>query len=306
MYTNPGDNYYPFGLQMAGISSKAANITLNKENTFQGQRFDDDLGVNYYSFKYRNHDPQIGRFIQIDPLSDKYVYNSTYAFSENKVINGVELEGLEVVLINEKKDPAIYKAGVANTDKSAVHIYAHGTPSNMDVSGNNSWSNKKEDFQGVLNKSDVYQENKNSKDLTVIIHSCRAGRSYTDEKGNYIPSYAENMSAAFPNLTIIAPDERDAFSSSGKELGPRQIDDPKNNRGDYKDGAAHTINNKSGNWNVFKNGKFTGSYSASDYDAQTAPSWFERNFQFTPNQNPSTGINSSQTAPMTKEEEKKN
>jgi hypothetical protein len=44
------------------------------------------------------HDPQIGRFWQVDPLSDKYVYNSTYAFSENKVTAHVELEGLEAKL----------------------------------------------------------------------------------------------------------------------------------------------------------------------------------------------------------------
>ena len=30
-------------------------------------------------------------------MADDYVYNSTYAFSEDKVINGVELEGLELV-----------------------------------------------------------------------------------------------------------------------------------------------------------------------------------------------------------------
>jgi len=86
---------------MAGISSKAANITLNKEKTFQGQRFDDDFGLNWDQFKWRNHDPQIGRFIEIDPLSEKYVYNSVYAFSENNVIAHVELEGLEKAPINK-------------------------------------------------------------------------------------------------------------------------------------------------------------------------------------------------------------
>ncbi len=80
---------------MAGISSKAAGTIQNKEKTFQGQRFDDDLGLNWVQFKWRNHDPQIGRFIEVDPLSEKYVYNSTYAFSENKVTGNVELEGLE-------------------------------------------------------------------------------------------------------------------------------------------------------------------------------------------------------------------
>jgi len=53
--------------------------------------------LNWVQFKWRNHDPQIGRFIEIDPLANDYVYNSTYAFSENKVTNHIELEGLEAV-----------------------------------------------------------------------------------------------------------------------------------------------------------------------------------------------------------------
>jgi RHS repeat-associated protein len=89
---------------MAGISSKAAGGIQNKEKTFQGQRFDDDLGLNWLQFKWRNHDPQIGRFWQIDPLSDKYVYNSTFAFSENHVTTHVELEGLEKFPIHTEGD----------------------------------------------------------------------------------------------------------------------------------------------------------------------------------------------------------
>ncbi|HEU4472908.1 MAG TPA: RHS repeat-associated core domain-containing protein [Flavisolibacter sp.] len=93
-------HYYPFGLTMAGISSKAAEFGKpeNKKNKFQNQEFTDDFGVNGYEFKYRMHDPQIGRFWQIDPLANEYVHNSTYAFSENKVTSHVELEGLEAKL----------------------------------------------------------------------------------------------------------------------------------------------------------------------------------------------------------------
>jgi hypothetical protein len=50
---------------------------------------------NSANYKYRMHDPRIGRFFAIDPLRDKYPHNSPYAFSENKVIAWVELEGLE-------------------------------------------------------------------------------------------------------------------------------------------------------------------------------------------------------------------
>lgn len=42
--------------------------------------------------------PDVGRFFNIDPLAQKYTYNSPYAFSENCVVNSRELEGLEKVL----------------------------------------------------------------------------------------------------------------------------------------------------------------------------------------------------------------
>lgn len=93
-------HYYPFGLTMAGISSRAAGMMANKEQTFQEQRLIDDLDLNWIPFKWRTHDPQIGRFLQMDPLSDDYRYQSPYIFSENRVTDGRELEGLEYVSIH--------------------------------------------------------------------------------------------------------------------------------------------------------------------------------------------------------------
>jgi RHS repeat-associated protein len=88
-------HYYPFGLTMTGISSKAFGVAENKQQKFQGQSFNDDLQLDFYEFKWRQHDPQIGRFIEVDPLAEKYGYNSPYAFSENHVTTHIELEGLE-------------------------------------------------------------------------------------------------------------------------------------------------------------------------------------------------------------------
>ncbi|MEW4923106.1 hypothetical protein [Algibacter sp. 2305UL17-15] len=65
---------------------------------FQGQEKDDEVkgtsgsSVNY---TFRMHDPRVGRFFAVDPLAHSYPWNSTYAFSENRVIDGIELEGLE-------------------------------------------------------------------------------------------------------------------------------------------------------------------------------------------------------------------
>lgn len=87
------DDYYPFGLTFGGYQRQGE--TENKLNTFQDQELIDDLDLNWVQFKWRNHDPAIGRFFNVDPLAEKYVYNSPYAFSENHVTSHVELEGLE-------------------------------------------------------------------------------------------------------------------------------------------------------------------------------------------------------------------
>jgi len=121
-------HYYPFGLTMAGISSKAAGDMKNKENTFQNQRFDKDFDLNWVQFKWRNHDPQIGRFIEIDPLAHDYRHNSTYAFSENRVTDGRELEGLEYVSIHHYTNGMNgIKRHYMSSDKEINKI--HGTTS---------------------------------------------------------------------------------------------------------------------------------------------------------------------------------
>src|SRR5690606_37855870 len=64
---------------------------------FQGQEAENEIwGEGNASFyKYRISDNRLGRFFSVDPLAAQYPHNSTYAFSENRVIDGVELEGLE-------------------------------------------------------------------------------------------------------------------------------------------------------------------------------------------------------------------
>lgn len=37
---------------------------------------------------------RLGRFFAVDPLFKEYPWNSTYAFSENRLIDRIELEGL--------------------------------------------------------------------------------------------------------------------------------------------------------------------------------------------------------------------
>ncbi|MGB3655671.1 MAG: RHS repeat-associated core domain-containing protein, partial [Rivularia sp. (in: cyanobacteria)] len=87
-------NYYPFGLQHKGYNN-VVNGTENNYKHFQGQELHEDLDLNWLEFKYRFYNPALARFHNIDPLAQEYAYQSPYNFSENRVIDGVELEGAE-------------------------------------------------------------------------------------------------------------------------------------------------------------------------------------------------------------------
>ena len=98
-----GSDYYSFGM---GIKEREwKDSSFSYRFAFQGQEGDDEVAGsgNSYAFKYRIHDARLGRFLSIDPLSSSYPWNSPYAFSENRVIDGVELEGLERIRYTERK-----------------------------------------------------------------------------------------------------------------------------------------------------------------------------------------------------------
>ncbi|MBO7586729.1 MAG: hypothetical protein J6T13_06070 [Bacteroidales bacterium] len=75
---------------------------------FNGQEADNEVfgeGA-LHAFEYRMHDTRIGRFWSVDPLAGKFPWNSVYAFAENRVVDGMELEGLEVVFSTKEFNSA--------------------------------------------------------------------------------------------------------------------------------------------------------------------------------------------------------
>lgn len=74
---------------------------------FQGQEHDDEVKGegNSYNYTYRMHDPRLGRFFAVDPLSPEYPFYTPYQFSGNRVIDKLELEGLEYADYDPQNDP---------------------------------------------------------------------------------------------------------------------------------------------------------------------------------------------------------
>ena len=83
-------HYYPFGLQQKGYNDAVtSNVNSVAERfMFGGKEYGQELGLDWYDISARNYDPALGRWMNIDPLSEKfhswslynYVYNNPNMF----------------------------------------------------------------------------------------------------------------------------------------------------------------------------------------------------------------------------------
>ena len=87
------NNYYPGGM----LQPERHWSIKDYRYKHQGQESDPEIygEGNSYAYRHRMSDPRVIRFWSVDPLAPSYPGWSSYAFSQNRLIDGIELEGLE-------------------------------------------------------------------------------------------------------------------------------------------------------------------------------------------------------------------
>jgi len=107
------NDYYPFGMAMPGRSYNASSYLYG----FNGKELDPNMDGNNYDYGFRIYNPQIARFLSVDPLTNKYPELTPYQFASNRPIDGIDQDGLEYQAINAKGD------NIAATDKKDIAGY---------------------------------------------------------------------------------------------------------------------------------------------------------------------------------------
>ena len=121
-------DYSPFGVELDGRTVSVDGYRYG----FQDQEKDDEIKGegNSVNYNFRMHDSRLGRFFTSDPLYKNFPWNSTYAFSENRLIDGLELEGLQVILIGKNVSATLIGANGFTEAGIAIGpdgIYTYGS-----------------------------------------------------------------------------------------------------------------------------------------------------------------------------------
>ncbi|MDQ0780244.1 DUF6443 domain-containing protein [Chryseobacterium sp. W4I1] len=212
------NDYYPFGMNHLKTGNAYFGAGSYRNYKFQEQELQE---TGFYSFKWRNYMPDVGRFFNIDPLAEKYTHNSTYAFSENRVIDARELEGLEAEVINKS---------TRNTPVSNdVSGYPVNTPAKIQLTANV--------VQGSFTNEQVEQ-----KLSTVENNFKKDGINLTIIQDNSA-TYKIDMTYPGESVTIV---NDNGTTRTGTVLGDAPLGDPITATVKAKDGNTDTITHEIG------------------------------------------------------------
>jgi RHS repeat-associated protein len=110
------NHYYPFGMKHENYNvtrvdfkrypdtgvelvpmPAVANASYNYK--YNGKELQEELGLNMYDYGARNYDPSIGRWMNTDPLAEKYPNISPYVYCVNNPINVIDPDGRDIIYV---------------------------------------------------------------------------------------------------------------------------------------------------------------------------------------------------------------
>jgi RHS repeat-associated protein len=96
------DSYYPYGMNMAGLSHPSGEDLPNKF-LYNGKELQDDFGLEWYEYGARFYDAVLGRWHVVDNKAEKYYSVTQYAYAINNPILFLDPDGNDIVIYYKEK-----------------------------------------------------------------------------------------------------------------------------------------------------------------------------------------------------------
>ena len=115
------DAYYPFGMQMNGLSYETGEDYKNKY-LYNGKELQDEFGLDWYDYGARMYDAALGRFHTQDAYAEKYYDMSPFQYAANNPIANIDINGDSIWFTTQYNN---------NNELTGVTMHASGKIINM-------------------------------------------------------------------------------------------------------------------------------------------------------------------------------
>lgn len=155
-------HYYPYGMKHANYNDSKHDFKegtgggyaiidpverSNYQYKYNGKELQDELSLNWYDYGARNYDTTIGRWMNIDPLSEKFFSYTPYSYVTDSPIGRFDPDGMDVYFVNEEGRFILALKEQGNDRLYAIHT------TNQDIFGFTYiklWDDKEADMGGGI------------------------------------------------------------------------------------------------------------------------------------------------------------
>ncbi|WP_160143946.1 DUF6443 domain-containing protein [Chryseolinea soli] len=123
------NEYYPYGLQTASSWTREGNVN----NFLYNGGTEQNATTGLYDLRYRNFDPVLGRFHQVDPLTDPYASISPYSYANNDPVFSNDPNGLQTTCSWCAPAPVLPRNGIMDSQAYEAYVNSVFRPMIIDL-----------------------------------------------------------------------------------------------------------------------------------------------------------------------------